>query len=454
MDYRELIEKQKQFFASHKTKEINFRKQQLTQLRQALKKDESLLYDAIYKDFKKSSFDVYSTELSFLYAEIDYFIQHLPRLSKPQKVKTNLVNLWGVSQVHKEPLGVCLVIGAWNYPYQLTLLPVIAAMAAGNTCIIKPSEQVPHSSSAMATLIKENFAPEYLSVVETDAQQTSSLLENRFDKIFFTGSTRVGKLIYQAAAKHLTPVTLELGGKSPAIITEDADIKVAAKRIVWGKFLNAGQTCIAPDYICVHEKIKPQLIQQLTDYIHQFDYRKESEHFTQIVNEKHFDRIVHLIDKKKVICGGESDRSNRYISPTLMDHIAWDDKVMQEEIFGPILPLLSYSNFEKLIEDINQHEQPLSAYLFSNKKSEQEYFKMKLSFGGGCINDTLMHISNTHLPFGGVGHSGFGNYHGEYGFDTFSHSKAVLKRALWGEPNLKYPPYSESKFNWIKKLLK
>lgn len=454
MSYSDIISAQRQFFVGHRTKSIEFRKEQLRKLKSVILQNEQALYDAIHQDFRKSAFDSFSTELSFVYSEINYYIRHLKRLSKPERVKTNLVNLWGTSRIYKEPLGVCLIVGAWNYPYQLTLLPAIAALAAGNTCIIKPSELATNSSNALKGIINKNFPAEYLHVIEGNAQQSSELLQNRFDKIFFTGSTRVGQIYYEAAAKHLTPITLELGGKSPAIISEEANLKVAAKRIVWGKFLNAGQTCIAPDYVCVHESIKEKFIAYLEEYIRDFDYNSKSEHFTQIVNDRHFERLLKLMDSSKIIIGGEVNQSERYISPTVMDGVTANDAVMQEEIFGPILPIMTYRNFNELIEDIAKKDKALSAYLFSNNSAEQKIFLENLSFGGGCINDTLMHISNTELPFGGIGASGMGNYHGKYGFDTFSHSKSVLHRATWGEPNLKYPPYTSSKFKWIKRLMK
>lgn len=437
----------------HSTKDIDFRKQQLRKLKEVLKANESALYEAIHNDFAKSEFDTYSTELSFLYAEIDYFLKRLSVLSQPKRTVTNLANLWGSSRILKEPLGVCLIIGVWNYPYQLTLLPMIAAMAAGNTCIIKPSELAPKSAETICKIIGENFPKEYLYAVQLDVKKTEELLEHRFDKIFFTGSARVAKIISAAAAKHLTPVTLELGGKSPAIVSQSSDIKVAAKRIVWGKFLNGGQTCIAPDYIYVQQNIKDEFLRYVKEYLDKFDYKQGSEHYTQIINERHFDRLVALIDKNKVIIGGNSNREQRFIAPTVMENITREDKVMQEEIFGPILPILTYTNYEVALQDINEQEKPLAAYLFSNDEKEKQLFLSQVSFGGGCINDTVMHVSNDRLPFGGVGNSGMGSYHGKFGFDTFSHSKSILKRATWGEPNIKYPPYSKSKLNWIKRLL-
>jgi aldehyde dehydrogenase (NAD+) len=453
MDFSALVEGQRLFFNSQKSKDLTFRKQQLQRLKSVLQSHEEELYKAIHADFGKSKFETFATEISFIYSEINYFIKNLHRLAKPEKVLTNLPNLWGKSRVHKEPLGVCLIVGAWNYPYQLTLLPAIAAMAAGNTCIIKPSELAPASTTALISLINSNFPKDYLHVVDLDVENTTRLLQERFDKIFFTGSTRVGKIYYQAAAEHLTPVTLELGGKSPVFVTPSANLKVAARRIAWGKFINAGQTCIAPDYVYVHRSIKQEFSKHLIDYIKEFNYEEGSEHYTQIITEQHFDRLCFLIHPSKIIHGGRTDREKRYIEPTILDNVEWSDKCMQEEIFGPILPVMEYDDLNNTFLKVRQHEKPLAAYLFSNDRAEQELFKNDISFGGGCINDTLMHISNARLPFGGVGHSGMGNYHGKYGFETFSHSKAILDRATWGEPNVKYPPYSDSKFKWLKRLM-
>ncbi len=453
MKYAEILQSQKIFFNSHKTKDLNFRKTQLKKLKNLIKKHENQLYEAIYKDFGKSEFETFGTEISFIYKDIDYYLKNLNSLAKPKKVKTNIVNQLGSSKIYREPLGNCLVIGAWNYPYQLTLTPVVAAIAAGNTCIIKPSELPENTMKAMARLINENFDSAFLYVVEGGVEENTEILKLRFDKIFFTGSPKVGKIVYKAAAEHLTPVTLELGGKSPAFITENADLEVAARRIVWGKFINAGQTCIAPDYLYVQENIKPKFIEILLFEIKKRNYHENAEHFCKIINERNFARLEKLINKEKVIFGGETHREKRYISPTVLDHVTWEDTVMQEEIFGPILPILTYKNLDEAIQKVIEGEKPLSAYIFSNNAKEQTKILEKLSFGGGCINDTLMHISNHHLPFGGVGNSGLGNYHGKFGFDAFSHQKAILDKSIYLEPELKYPPYTDGKLKILKKLL-
>lgn len=453
MNYADILLQQKTFFNSHKTKDLTFRKEQLKKLKKIIKSNEKLLYEAIYQDFGKSEFETFGTEISFVYKDIDFYLKNMNSLAQPKSIITNIVNQLGSSKIINEPLGNCLVIGAWNYPYQLTLTPVIAAIAAGNTCMIKPSELPENTMKAMAKIINENFPQEYLYVVEGGVEETTEILKLRFDKIFFTGSPRVGKIVYKAAAEHLTPVTLELGGKSPAFICEDADLQVAARRIVWGKFLNAGQTCIAPDYLYVQENIKAKFLEILIAEIKKRNYHENAEHYCKIINERNFDRLYNMIDREKVIFGGETNREKRYFSPTVLDNATWEDLVMQEEIFGPILPILTYKNFEKAIEKVIEGEKPLSAYLFSNNSKEQQIFMEILSFGGGCINDTLMHLSNDRLPFGGVGNSGVGNYHGKFGFEAFSHQKAILKKSVYLEPELKYPPYSEGKLKILKKLL-
>ena len=453
MNYADILQQQKTFFNTHATKDLDFRKAQLQKLKKLVKSNEKLLYDAIYQDFGKSEFETFGTEISFVYKDIDYYLKNLKSFAKPKSVLTNIVNQMGSSKIVFEPLGNCLVIGAWNYPYQLTLTPVIAAIAAGNTCMIKPSELPENTMKAMAKLINENFDPQFLYVVEGGVEETTAILKLRFDKIFFTGSPRVGKIVYKAAAEHLTPVTLELGGKSPAFVTEKADLQIAAKRIVWGKFINAGQTCVAPDYLYVAENIKAKFLKVLIEEIKKRNYTDNVDHYCKIINERNFDRLEKMIDREKMVFGGETNREKRYISPTVLDNVTWEDAVMQEEIFGPILPILTYKNLETAMQTVVEGEKPLSAYLFSNDAKEQKLFTEKLSFGGGCINDTLMHLSNDRLPFGGVGNSGIGHYHGKFGFEAFSHQKAILKKSNYLEPELKYPPYSDAKLNILKKLL-
>ncbi|MEJ5104172.1 aldehyde dehydrogenase [Chryseobacterium sp. MYb328] len=453
MEIEQILQSQRDFFKTQQTKSLAFRKMYLEKLRNLIISNENMLYEAIYKDFGKSKFDTFTTEISFILNDIEYYLKNLKSLAKPQKVSTNLVNQLGKSKIHSEPFGNILVIGAWNYPYQLSLSPVIAAIAAGNCCILKPSEIAENTMKAMSMIINENFPPEYLYVYEGGIDETTELLKLKFDKIFFTGSTKVGKIVYKAAAEHLTPVVLELGGKSPAIITKNANLEIAAKRIVWGKFLNAGQTCVAPDYLLVEESIQEQFLEMLRKYIQEFKYDPDSEQYTMIINTRNFQRLINLIDKEKIYFGGNYDEEKRYIEPTILHHIDGNDQIMQEEIFGPLLPVISFKNYNMALNSVLELEKPLAAYLFTNNTEEKENFTQRLSFGGGCINDVVMHLSNDHLPFGGVGSSGIGNYHGKFGFETFSHQKAVLEKATWGEPNIKYPPYSEKKLSWIKRFL-
>lgn len=448
-----ILKKQRCYFRSLYTRDIAFRKEHLRRLKSVLQENENALFEAIHADFGKSRFDTYATELAIIYKDIDFYIKNLDRLAQPKKVRTNLANLPGSSYIISEPLGNTLVIGAWNYPYQLSIAPAVAAIAAGNTCIIKPSELPANTARIIAQLINSNFPAELLYVAEGGIEETSALLEERFDKIFFTGSPRVGRIVYEAAAKHLTPVTLELGGKSPVIVTKNANLEVAAKRIVWGKFLNAGQTCIAPDYVLVEESVEEKLIQALIAKIKELNYTENATHYTKIINDRNTERLIGLIDTSKVAIGGGYKKESRFIEPTVMRGVTREDAIMREEIFGPILPILTYTSLDEALLSIRLDEKPLAAYLFSDDRQEQEIFTSTISFGGGCINDVVMHIANEHLPFGGVGQSGIGSYHGDQGFQTFSHQKSVLKKATWGEPNLKYPPYSEGKLSWIKRLI-
>lgn len=453
MNYQDILRSQREFFNTQKTKNVKFRKMYLEKLRDLIILNENSLYEAIDKDFGKSQFETYVTEISFVLKDINYYLKNLNSLSKPKKVTTNLANQIATSKIHYEPLGCTLIIGAWNYPYQLSLSPLIASIAAGNCCILKPSEIAENTMKVMAKIINENFPQEYIYVFEGGIDETTEILKLKFDKIFFTGSTKVGKIVYKAAAEHLTPVTLELGGKSPVIVTKEANIEVAAKRIVWGKFLNAGQTCVAPDYILIEKSVKEQFLESLKKFIIEFKYDVDSEQYTRIINKKNFERLVKLINPQKVYFGGNFNEENLYLEPTILNNVNWEDDVMQDEIFGPILPILSFTNFHQALNSILELEKPLSAYIFTNNNEEKNLFTQKLSFGGGCINDVVMHLGNDNLPFGGVGNSGMGSYHGKFGFETFSHQKAILDRATWGEPDLKYPPYSENKIKWIKKLL-
>lgn len=454
-DFKSILEEQSAFFAKNNTKNSKFRIEQLKKLKKVLKANEVLLNEALYKDFKKSAFETYETELSLIYHEISLAIKNINSWSKKKRVGSGLSNFPGQSFIIPEPYGKVLVIGAWNYPYQLSILPAVSALAAGNTVIIKPSELSLNASNAMAQIINSNFNKEVLHVIEGAVEETTALLKHPFDYIFYTGSTAVGKIIMRAASEHLTPVVLELGGKSPAIIDENANLKMAAKRIVWGKFLNGGQTCVAPDYLLAHQSIKDQLIKEIKNQLKQIQGANamESEAFVRIINPRHFKRLIELIDKEKMIIGGNTCENELYIEPTVLDRVSFDDKVMQEEIFGPILPIISYTDLNWAIDQIKSRPKPLALYLFTNSKSIQKKVLNEVSFGGGAINDVIMHLANTKLPFGGVGNSGMGNYHGKYGFDTFSHQKSIIKKTNWFEPWFKYPPYTKGKLNLIRKIL-
>lgn len=449
-----LVIQQRQYFNTHETKEIRFRLAQLNKLEAVLKSNEKLLFEAIYKDFKKSEFDTYVSELALLYHDIKDARKNLRKWAKVKRVRTNMLNFPAKSYIIPEPLGVCLVIGAWNYPYQLTLAPVIAAMAAGNTVIIKPSELSSSTSAVMVKLINENFDSKYLKVVEGGIPETTELLEQKFDKIFFTGSPQVGKIVYQAAAKNLTPVTLELGGKSPAFVTEDCNLKMTVKRLVWAKFLNAGQTCIAPDYVLVHKNMEQEFLEQLKLEIEKEQFSIENKNYTQIINDRNLNRLSQLIDPEKICCGGEINALDRIIQPTVLEKVSFNDKIMEEEIFGPLLPVISYTDLEVAIRQVNSFPKPLACYIFTNNKVQKKKILKEISFGGGAVNDSVMHIANSNLPFGGVGNSGIGNYHGEAGFKSFSHYKSILEKSNMMELSLKYYPHTKGKLAWIKRFMK
>lgn len=447
-----VVERQKQFANKGLAKNVPFRIDQLLKLKNVLKKNEGQLNDAIYEDVKKSPFETYLTELSVVYHEIDFAVKHLKKWAKPIKVRSGLASFPARSQIIFEPLGTTLVIGSWNYPCQLVLAPAVAALAAGNTAILKPSELPSRTSEVLHRIINENFDPAYLRVLEGGVELTTELLKYSYGKICFTGSTAVGKIIARAAAETLTPTLLELGGKSPCFVFPDANLKVAAKRIAWGKFLNAGQTCIAPDYLYVHDSIYDDFLKELKVETQKIvgSNSKISESFIRIINNKNFKRLEKLIDPSKLFFGGQKDEKENYISPTILNDVTWDDKCMEEEIFGPILPVLRFDNIESAISVVKEQPKPLALYVFSNNRKRQSQILSEVSFGGGCVNEVVMHFANIHLPFGGVGHSGIGSYHGHHGFKAFSHQKSILKKLLWFEPNLKYAPYS----SWKLKILR
>lgn len=453
-DYSLIVSQQRAFFNSNATKSVAFRIQQLRKLKNALQTNEQALMKAIDSDFKKSEFDTYTNELMLVYADINEAVRKVKKWVRRKRTRTNLINFPAKSYVIPEPLGVSLIIGAWNYPYQLSFAPMVAAIAAGCTVILKPSELPAATSRVMARIIAENFPQEYITVVEGSISETTALLEQKFDKIFFTGSVPVGHIVYQAAAKQLIPVTLELGGKSPAFITESCNMKMSVKRLVWAKFLNAGQTCIAPDYVLVHQSVKQTFLDALSAEIHQSDFRIENGNYVQIINHRNGERLSALLDQSAIYLGGTYNRETRYFEPTVLTDSTFEDRVMQEEIFGPILPVITYNDLSEAIQQVKERPKPLSCYIFTSDLRIKQRILQEVSFGGGAVNDAIMHVSNSHLPFGGVGESGIGSYHGIAGFNAFSHYKSILDKPTWFELNLKYSPHSLKKLNFIKKVLK
>lgn len=453
MMVHQLISLQRDFFQSQETKSLNFRIEQLKKLKHVLKDNEQRLHDAIYKDFKRSAFENQLTELTLIYHEINFAIKNLYRWAKKERVGTDILNFPAKSYIIKEPLGVTLIIGAWNFPYGLSIIPAIASLAAGNTVIIKPSEIPANTSHILAELINNNFESGYLHVVEGGIPETTELLNQRFDKIFFTGSTKVGKIVYQAAAKHLTPVTLELGGKTPTFFHSDANLTIGIKRMVWAKFLNSGQICICPDYVLVHKDIIDRFLEKLIAEIEKHQYAFEKGNYVQIINTRNMKRLLALIKKDSIYYGGNFSEAERYIEPTVLYPVRMDDAVMQEEIFGPILPIITYQTLDEAIAITKQLEKPLSCYIYTNSRKVKEQILNEVSFGAGCVNESIMHFANNGLPFGGVGESGFGSYHGKFGFDTFSHHKGVLEKPTWLEFNIKYYKYTQSKLKIIKQLI-
>lgn len=446
------LQNQKNYYLTGQTQSLSFRKTALLAIKKYIIDHEDEINEALALDLGKSTFEAYTTEVGFIVSSIDFALVNLRNWMKKVYVRSPFHQVGASSYIQPEPLGSVLIIGPYNYPFQLIVEPLIGAIAAGNTAIIKPSEFAPHTELVLHTMMKSLFAPEYIEVVTGDQSITQSLIHLPFDHIFFTGSTRVGRLIYEAASKNLVPVTLELGGKSPTIVDHTANIPVAAKRIVFGKFLNAGQTCIAPDYIYVDQRVKSELIVELKKAIDRF-YPTDNQYGT-IINERHFNRINNLIEHDKVLYSGIQSTRPLHIAPTLVDNVTWQDKVMKEEIFGPILPILTFTDISEVIHTLKGQDKPLALYLFSEDKQTQERVWSELSFGGGAINDTIMHVANPHLPFGGVGTSGIGAYHGKASFDTFSHRKATVKRTTMIDLPLAYPPYSSTREKLIRKLMK
>ncbi|MGX1928587.1 aldehyde dehydrogenase [Flagellimonas sp. 2504JD4-2] len=452
----EFYEKQKTFFSIQKTKDLSFRKAALKRLRDEIVKQEDAVAEAIYTDFKKPRFETFVAETQFVLAEINTMLKHLEFWAQPERVPGNLANFPSKNYIYREPLGQVLVIAPWNYPFYLTLAPMVGAIAAGNTVVAKPSELTPNTSAIIEKIISQVFDDEYVVVVQGGVEVSQRLLAKRWNHIFFTGSPRVGKIVYESAAKHLTPVTLELGGKNPCIVDETANISLAAKRIVWGKSLNLGQTCLAPDYLLVHHSVKNKLVQKLKEKIvgTYGEDQTESQDLARIVNERHYGRLKSLLEDQHILYGGKTVGEDNFMGLTLVDEPDLDSPLMEGEIFGPILPIFSYKNQSDIDEIVKRYEKPLAAYIFSNKRASQKEFIARYGFGGGAINDTVIQVANKKLPFGGVGHSGIGAYHGKTSFDVFSHKKAIVKRGNWIDPPIRYAPYRlpERIAKWVKHL--
>ena len=456
-DIKSVFNKQKEFFYLGKTNDINFRIDNLRKLKEVIKVNENKILEALNKDLGKSNFESYATEIGIVYDEINVHIKNIKKWARRERKKSSIIYYPSKSYVYKEPYGVTLIIGPFNYPFQLVIAPLIGAISAGNTAIIKPSENTKNISILLEEIINENFEEEYLKVVSPleGKEAVSYLLEFPFDYIFFTGSVRVGKIIMEKAAKNLTPITLELGGKSPCIVDSDAKLELAAKRIVWGKFLNAGQTCVAPDYLCVHKNIKEKLLKLIISEIHkQFGEEiKTSPDYPRIVNNNSLTWLSNYIKDGEVYYGGSFDDLELYMEPTILVNTDVNSAVMTEEIFGPILPVIEFDNIENIIDFINRREKPLALYYFSESKKNINYILRATTSGGVTINDTIIHVANGNLPFGGVGNSGVGNYHGKASFDTFTHKRSVMKRGTFVEFNIRFAPYKE-KINILKKIMK
>ena len=449
-----ILQNQRTFFATGRTKDVSFRIAYLKKLEHWIDAHHADIFAALRQDLNKPQFEAYATETGMVLDELKFVLKHIRRWSKHKRVASNMKNFPSTCNIYPEPYGIALIMSPWNYPFQLCIAPLIAAVSAGNCAIVKPSAYSPATSSVIAKLCREVFDEGHVTVVEGGRTENQALLSEQYDVIFFTGSTTVGKTVMQAAAQHLTPVILELGGKSPCIVDQTANIKLAAKRIVWGKFVNAGQTCVAPDYILVHESVKKKLMDEMKKNIQAMYGEKpcENQEYPKIINEKHFNRLLSLLKDEKIVMGGDSNSHSLQIEPTLIEDVCWEAPVMSEEIFGPIMPVLTFSNMEELLNMIKERPKPLAAYLFTSNKKNERYFLRNLSFGGGCINDTVVHLSVERLPFGGVGNSGMGSYHGKAGFDAFTHYKSVLKKSKLIDIPLRYPPYSESGLKLLMKM--
>ncbi len=450
-----IVAKQRAAFAQGHTLPRQERETALRAFSASVSKHEQQIIEALHEDMRRSSMEAYLSEVGYVTGEIRTALKSLRKWMRPKTMFSPLAAAPSRSRIVHQPLGLTLIVAPWNYPVQLALAPLVGAVAAGNVCVVKPSELAPASSAVVKAIIDESFDPSWVAAVEGGIETSQALLEHRWDHIFFTGGTEVGRVYAKAGAEHLSRVTLELGGKSPTIVTESADLDVAAKRIAWGKWFNTGQTCIAPDYVLAHSSIRAALVEKIAAAATSFygDDPQQSADYGRIINDRHFARVAALIDHDKVAYGGQTDAADRYIAPTVMTGVTLSDAVMQEEIFGPLLPVVEYTAMDEVLATVAAHPNPLALYLFTTNADDETFVLDRISFGGGCINNTLLHFSDHKLPFGGVGSSGLGAYHGHHSFDVFSHRKGVLKTANFLDPSIKYPPFDDTKRRFLRKLV-
>lgn len=451
---KEILEKQREFFRSNQTKNVEFRKEALRRLLASILKNEPLIYEALKQDLGKSEMESYMTEVQMVTGEIKNALRHLSKWQRPKRVATPISHFPASSYIYREPYGVVLVLSPWNYPFQLAMAPLVGAVAAGNCVMMKASRSSKEVSAIMKKIVEEAFDERHVFCMEADTDY-NEILDQKYDFIFFTGSERVGKKVMSAASRYVTPVVLELGGKSPCIVEKSADIRLAAKRLAWGKYLNAGQTCVAPDYVVIDETIKDEFIHQLKFFINEmYGDALTNPDYPKIINDHHYERLMHLIVEEKDKIGGRGDEAVRKIEPTVFLESGFQDEIMKEEIFGPILPIITYKKLKDVLDIIKRRPHPLAFYMFSNNKKLVEKVLNYCEFGGGCINDVVMHLANHHLPFGGLESSGMGSYHGIQSFRTFSHAKSVLKNKVYMDIDLRYPPYTKRKLDLVRKLTK
>ena len=454
MTVSEIVKAQNEFFKNGYTRDIKFRKAALHLLYNSIKNNEDGIYEALRLDLNKSKSESYLCEIGLVLEEIRYQMKNIGKWSRPRRVKTPLAHFASKSFTSPEPYGTVLIMSPWNYPLQLCLSPLAGAIGAGNTVVIKPSAYAPKTSKIIKKIIEDAFTEDYIAVVEGGRAENAALLDEKFDYIFFTGSVSVGKLVMERAARHLTPVSLELGGKSPVIVDETANIPLAARRIAFGKTLNAGQTCVAPDYLFIHKSVKEEFVQCYKNALSEFFPSGDYSDYPHIINEKHYNRLVALMEGERAVVGGECNAEKRQILPTLLDNITYESKIMGEEIFGPVLPMLEYESLDECVEYITSHPKPLALYLFTTNRGVEKKILDSCSFGGGCINDTIIHRATTEMGFGGVGESGMGAYHGKASFDSFSHYRSIVKKHLFPDLKMRYRPYSDKKDTLIKMFLK